>query len=233
MKIKTRAYLTILASALFLASGTQPASADQLPTGTSEGIQSGTQEPEQTAQITISFDKNGGKGTMDNLDIRSGEKTTLPENTFTKAGFTFAGWSTDKSGNGTHYTDGADVSALAEEGDNGGTVTLYAQWELNNPVIKSVKSPTPDLIKVTYKKHSGADGHEIQYSTNKSFKKAQSIEAGIQFNSVKLWDITPGKTYYVRMRSYCNSGSTKSYSGWCKAVSVKVKSGSTIVNTKS
>lgn len=86
---------------------------------------------------------------------------------------------------------------------------------------------------MTYKKHSGAQGHELQYATSKTFKKAQSITVGKETNSKKLWDIQPGKKYYVRMRSYYYNGSQKSYSKWSKTMSDKVKNGSTIVNTES
>ena len=51
----------------------------------------------------------------------------LTANTFTKEGYTFAGWNTLPNGNGTSYTDGQSVSNLTTT--NGGTVTLYAEWD--------------------------------------------------------------------------------------------------------
>lgn len=40
---------------------------------------------------------------------------------------TFAGWDTQADGKGTSYADGAMVRSLSAA--QGGTVTLYAQWE--------------------------------------------------------------------------------------------------------
>lgn len=46
---------------------------------------------------------------------------------FTKPGYTFAGWSTQKGG-AVEYTDGQNVKNLAESGN----VTLYAVWNVNS-----------------------------------------------------------------------------------------------------
>lgn len=46
----------------------------------------------------------------------------LEENTFTKEGYKFSGWNTDRNGNGTHYSNGAMMSGLEED------LTLYAEW---------------------------------------------------------------------------------------------------------
>lgn len=46
----------------------------------------------------------------------------LEENTFTKEGYKFSGWNTDRNGNGTHYANGAMMSGLEED------LTLYAEW---------------------------------------------------------------------------------------------------------
>ena len=46
---------------------------------------------------------------------------------FTKPGYTFMGWSTQKGGV-VEYTDGQNVKNLAESGN----VTLYAVWNLNS-----------------------------------------------------------------------------------------------------
>lgn len=50
----------------------------------------------------------------------------LRANQFVRSGYTFAGWNTEPDGTGSSYSDGQQVSNLTY--DNGGTVTLYAQW---------------------------------------------------------------------------------------------------------
>lgn len=75
---------------------------------------------------TVSFDSNGGSGTMDGQTIFRGVPTTLNSNTFTApSGKVFVGWNTAADGGGTSYTDGQSVTDLASAGC---TITLYAQW---------------------------------------------------------------------------------------------------------
>ena len=52
-----------------------------------------TWKDKEVAEITISFDPNGGTGTMQPMKVKSGENFTLPECTFTPPeGKEFAGW---------------------------------------------------------------------------------------------------------------------------------------------
>ena len=78
---------------------------------------------------TVTFEANGGTGSMDDQTFTYGEEKALTENTFTRTGYTFAGWNTQADGNGTSYADGVDGSQMPA--DNGGTVILYAQWTIN------------------------------------------------------------------------------------------------------
>lgn len=76
---------------------------------------------------TIVFDANGGDGEMAEEAMTYDTEAALTTNTFTRTGYTFSGWNTSASGDGTSYTDGETVSNLATDG----TVTLYAQWTAN------------------------------------------------------------------------------------------------------
>lgn len=80
--------------------------------------------------FTITFDANGGFGTM-SAQSASGAAPLEP-NTFTREGFVFAGWTTNQFGTGTVYTNEALFSFDAND-------TLYAQWT----AIPS-PSPTPE-----------------------------------------------------------------------------------------
>jgi uncharacterized repeat protein (TIGR02543 family) len=68
---------------------------------------------------TVTFDNNGGAGVM--ADESHNVPTGLTSATFTKAGYTFAGWNTASDGSGTAYANTASYPFAA----NG---TLYAQW---------------------------------------------------------------------------------------------------------
>ena len=63
--------------------------------------------------ITISFDPNGGTGTMQPMKVKSGENFTLPECTFTPPeGKEFAGW---LAANGTVYPAGNAVTSSIDQ----------------------------------------------------------------------------------------------------------------------
>lgn len=74
---------------------------------------------------TVSFNSNGGSGTMSNQSFTYGVAQNLTTCSFTKSGYAFRGWNTSSDGTGTSYNDGQSVSNLTTT--NGGTVTLYAQ----------------------------------------------------------------------------------------------------------
>ena len=57
---------------------------------------------------TVIFNNNGGTGAMAN-EVNN-VATASTTDTFTRAGFTFAGWNTVAGGGGTSYADGACVS---------------------------------------------------------------------------------------------------------------------------
>lgn len=73
-----------------------------------------------SSNVTVTFDANGGEGTMAAQTLTEG-KGTLTANAFTKEGFRFAGWALSAAGEKV-YDDGAAVELTAD-------TTLYALWE--------------------------------------------------------------------------------------------------------
>lgn len=98
------------------------------------GNSSETSEPNDsttTATYSITFNSNGGTGSMSPIkNIKSGETKTLTKNTFTREGYTFAGWSTSSGSSTVKYADGAQVKVTT-------SIQLYAVWNQ-----KSVKTFT-------------------------------------------------------------------------------------------
>jgi uncharacterized repeat protein (TIGR02543 family) len=76
----------------------------------------------------VVFNNNSGSGTMSNQSIISGTATALTTNSFTRAGYTFAGWNTLANGSGTAYTDGQSVTITAG-------MTLFARWTGTTNVV--------------------------------------------------------------------------------------------------
>ena len=85
------------------------------------------------SKISISFDANGGEGTMPEMtNLDANTSFTLDSNTLTRADYRFNGWNTKADGTGTSYADGETIT-LTE----GGIVTLYAQWVRATATLKT------------------------------------------------------------------------------------------------
>lgn len=71
--------------------------------------------------VTVTFDPNGGDGTMEPQTMEKGKETALTENAFTFEGHSFEGWAT--------AADGAKVYADKEKVTLDADITLYAVWK--------------------------------------------------------------------------------------------------------
>lgn len=69
----------------------------------------------------VTFKANGGTGSDYTQTVKYNTSTALTANTFTRTGYTFAGWNTKTDGTGTSYNDKQNVTLTAN-------TTLYAKW---------------------------------------------------------------------------------------------------------
>ena len=80
-----------------------------------------------TARVfyTITFNANGGEGSMEPQRFEVGVDTALNANAFTSEGdkYKFIGWNTAADGSGATYADKGAILELT------GNMTLYAQWQ--------------------------------------------------------------------------------------------------------
>lgn len=83
----------------------------------------------------IIFDNTAGEGSMASQEVSYGSAPSLNRCTFTRLGYTFAGWNTARDGTGTAYADEGAVSPDLSNTD-GDTPRLYAQWTPNTYTIK-------------------------------------------------------------------------------------------------
>lgn len=81
-----------------------------------------------TARVfyTITFNANGGEGSMEPQRFEVGVDTALNTNAFTRENYKFIGWNTAADGSGATYADEGAIYELT------GDMTLYAQWEFWN-----------------------------------------------------------------------------------------------------
>ena len=81
----------------------------------------------QPNQYVVEFNANGGIGVMESQDMIYDVEEKLNVNKFTKEGYTFIGWDTEKTK--TFYQNEELVKNLVPSG----TITLYAVWKYGNP----------------------------------------------------------------------------------------------------
>ena len=81
-----------------------------------------------TARVfyTITFNANGGEGSMEPQRFEVGVDTALNTNAFTRENYKFTGWNTAADGSGATYSDEGAILELT------GDMTLYAQWQIWN-----------------------------------------------------------------------------------------------------
>ena len=85
--------------------------------------------PQPTQTYTLSYDENGGSGTMKEQTAEDGQSLTVKANTFTApAGYSFKEWNDNYKGSGTKYTAGQSVTMHND-------LTLYAVWSPNSYTI--------------------------------------------------------------------------------------------------
>lgn len=79
---------------------------------------------------TITFNANGGEGSMEPQRFEVGVDTALNTNAFTRESYNFIGWNTAADGSGATYADEGAILELT------GDMTLYAQWQFWNGWLK-------------------------------------------------------------------------------------------------
>jgi uncharacterized repeat protein (TIGR02543 family) len=77
----------------------------------------------------VTFNANGGTGSMANQQISYLASANLTANAFTRTGYNFAGWNTVAAGTGTSYANSASYTMGASD------VTLYAKWTANTLTV--------------------------------------------------------------------------------------------------
>ncbi len=136
--------------------------------------------------LSVTYDANGGTGTMAGQTFTKGSTVTLTanNNSITRTGYTFSGWNTVAGGTGTAYADGATTESL----DTG--IVLYAQW-------------TARSYTVTFNKQGGTGGSDSVTAAYDAVmpSAAMPTRTGYTFNG--YYDAASGGTQY-----YTNAGAS-------------------------
>ena len=147
------------------------------------------------SSYTITFDANGGSGTMKEITVRNSE--TLPSSEFTPpTGKVFGGWNTKANGRGTQYDAGETVYIYSD-------TTLYAQWVDPVATVKVAETTTEygtvmDAVKaaneangstITLKRNSATSaltigGNNITLDLNGCTLETNSTDSAYSFTSL-------------------------------------------------
>lgn len=153
--------------------------------------------------LSVTYDANGGTGTMAGQTFTKGSTVTLTANSFTRVGYTFSGWNTVAGGTGIAYADEATTGAL----DTG--IVLYAQW-------------TANTYTVTLDKQGGTGGDESVTATYDAAMPSATTPTCEGYNFNGYYDAeSDGTQYYTSAgtsaRSWDKDANATLYAQWTAA----------------
>ena len=130
--------------------------------------------------------------TTDPMHYRKDSTVSVAVNSYSRPGYTFAGWNTAADGSGTAYAEGDKIviESLGRN-ENMNVVTLYAQWTKNAEIIAPVAPVNPDI--------STGDTVKLGIVTPK--KMSVRFEDGTVYYGGESIEIEVGKTYRFQMCS--------------------------------
>ncbi|MCL2749849.1 MAG: InlB B-repeat-containing protein [Coriobacteriia bacterium] len=98
----------------------------------------------EPAVYQIRYIPNGGTGSMSSTTVTFGEFVTLADNSFTRAGYSFVGWSTYFKSSRALYLDGASfVYGMARN------MTLFAIWAESDGIVISYEAGTGGAVSLS------------------------------------------------------------------------------------
>ena len=165
---------------------------------------------------TITFNANGGSGSVDAISTYVGVANTIPSNSPTRPGYTFNGWNTASDGSGTAYATGSTITPT-------GDVTLYAQWKTTY-----VKPKIQNLLAFRVVDKSGGATPSVTSTGTTGFCKFELVggdeytfdSATVQFGTATAQPMTiSGSTAY----GYSDVGSIAEESAYNVKIDVVVK----------
>lgn len=161
-------------------------------------------------EYEVSFDANGGTGTMEPLIVEVESEVELPSHTFEREGYLFTGWNTASDGTGTLYSERQLITLESN-------ITLYAQWNINKYIITfnandgSNKTSTQEVswntetnLNVNTFSRNGfifVEWNTKSDGTGEVFSNKQVIKIKDNLNLFAMWK----ETYSYKITSYTES----------------------------
>ena len=122
--------------------------------------------------VTLTYNANGGEGSAPAGQSSDKWSTvTVAENTFTRSGYSFAGWNTQADGNGEDYAAGDAFQLTGQDS------VLYAQW--------------------SYSSSGGVTRYTIKASAGEGGSISPSGSVRVRRGSDKTFTLTPDEGYEI------------------------------------
>ncbi len=155
-------------------------------------------------RYTISYNGNGGTGATGanvpsaSQDYYAGNAVTINDSCYTKTGYTFTGWSTDKNATTATYTAGQTGVKFS------GNVTLYAVWKAN---VYTIILDMNDGSGTNYKSLSKTHGVNLTLPTTKPTRTNYEFLGWSASSSATTATYAAGATY-------TGNATTRLYAVW-------------------
>lgn len=149
---------------------------------------------------TITFNANGGSGSMQSISVVKGSSTTLPNVTFTRSGYNFKGWNTKADGSGFAYQNRQSIASH-------NNLTLYAQWE-----------KTVEYITISFIANGGSGTMQplsVEKGTTVALSNVTFTRSGYTFKSWNTSSDGSGFTY-INKQTLTPNVSLTLYAQWEK-----------------
>ena len=175
-----------------------------------------TKTKSEVTHYTARYNANGGTGSMADTRVPYGYSTPLRTNTFTRSGYTFAGWTAYRTTQDQwYYTDGTN-SAWYKEGEQpeGYTkavykdgVTVAKTTAVDNDVVIFYAQWTPVASTYTIKYNAnGGTGTmadtTVVYGYSTNIRKNTFTRPGYEFVGWTAYRTTQAQWYYTNGTSY-------------------------------
>lgn len=157
------------------------------------------------ASYAISYNANGGTGTISNQTKWYGKNLTLASSGFTRENYTLAGWNAGST-SGTAYNLGATYSANA-------ATTMYARWTLNytKPTITNLQAFRVDSSSSTTESSTGQYIRlQFNFTPGKVGTTNRTLECAITANGTSVYtstNLTGSSFNQVLSGTYSNNSS--------------------------
>jgi prepilin-type N-terminal cleavage/methylation domain len=153
---------------------------------------------------TVKYDANGGSGSMANTTVKTDEKYTVPNSSYTKKGYTFAKWTSDPKNASTtsagSWTPNTEYTWKFDNGEYGITnniLTLKAKWNAKTYTIKYDANGGSGSLP-----NSGATtGKTFTIRSNTFTKKGYEPAKGGSDNK-QYWKDSTGEWWYAGAKTY-------------------------------